>query len=335
MIKRGVMIHLTIYTLVHMLVAAIGMASVSKMVRYHEASISYYMLYFILAYALQPFWGYIIDKCFNPIYLSCIGTVLVVIGAFNPSDVAGLFLIGLGNGIFLVGGSIVTQRISKKKGSSLGVFMCPGLLGIYIGYLVGQLEGEPVDLLALMVLVLTVLIIFIKRFVSFLPEQTYRGTRKNIHRIIALMIMLCASGYLGASYSYILKEDILSALIISLAVALGFFAGGILSGILGIFKVGILSIILTIVFQGLSNYFSVFKIACFFCIALLIPIVIGLLTRFVRGLSGFAFGLAALSIFIGYNLNVLLKSNTVLIPVLCLIQVILIFVVFSRKSREI
>ena len=101
------------------------------------------LLYNFCAFALQMPFGALLDvwtgkeisqkKAF--LFALC-GSLLTVLGAFTSP-----VLLGIGNGLFHVGGGVGTIGEDLEKGSlgrRLGVFVAPGAMGLTLGRLAGQ-----------------------------------------------------------------------------------------------------------------------------------------------------------------------------------------------------
>ena len=91
------------------------------------------LIYNVLAFALQPFIGYVIDRFEkSKIWFCYISIPLVILGAFFPYFYVSCALLGLGNAMFHVAFS---KDVLTKSESSvpLGFFIAPGVLGLGIG----------------------------------------------------------------------------------------------------------------------------------------------------------------------------------------------------------
>lgn len=100
----------------------------------NDVNLFYWILFYnVLAFALQPFIGFIIDRFeMTKKYFCCLSIALVILGAFIPLVYISFIFLGLGNAMFHVAFS---KDILKESESSvpLGIFIAPGVLGLGIG----------------------------------------------------------------------------------------------------------------------------------------------------------------------------------------------------------
>ena len=101
----------------------------------NDVNLFYWILFYnVLAFALQPFIGFIIDRFeMTKKYFCYLSIALVILGAFIPLVYISFIFLGLGNAMFHVAFS---KNILKESESSvpLGIFIAPGVLGLGIGF---------------------------------------------------------------------------------------------------------------------------------------------------------------------------------------------------------
>ncbi len=93
-----------------------------------------FLLYNFCAFAMQMPLGVLADAVGHNRRFALLGAGLVGVVCCLPSfRVAGAVVLGLGNGLFHIGGGLDVLNLSGKKAAPLGVFVSPGAFGVYLG----------------------------------------------------------------------------------------------------------------------------------------------------------------------------------------------------------
>nr|MCR5154675.1 hypothetical protein [Lachnospiraceae bacterium] len=126
----------TIYALLHFLIDGICAFSIYYFYADKYTGTEYYkmfLLYNFCAFALQFPVGYLADICSekykrSDFAFALAGVLLTIAGAFSH-----VFVLGLGNAFFHIGGGINSIGEPKDNcGAQLGIFVAPGALGLFV-----------------------------------------------------------------------------------------------------------------------------------------------------------------------------------------------------------
>ena len=264
-----------------------------------------YLIYNFCAFALQMPLGVIADrmtdkaglnKLYPALIITCLGIIFTIFGCYTY-----LWLLGLGNALFHVGGGMITIREDNSlsaKGRGLGTFVAPGALGLFAGTILGK-QGSLYPGIAVMVilLLLSILLMWIIR------TNPLSFTSKPMHSRVILITCLCFSvvvlrSYVGLAMSWPWKNTLMMAFLAVCAVASGKTAGGFLSASLGTKKTVCISLVSAAVCFLLGNY-SVFGILGLFFFNMTMPITLYTLKKAMPDLPGLAFGILTFALFIG------------------------------------
>ncbi len=302
--------NLSVYSFAHGLVDATSIAFVFAMFKLHSLSnfnfIFLVILYNILAFATQPIFGYLTDKIQKPKISILIGFFLLLFSAvtifFFP--LITVISLGIGNSLFHIGGGIISLNLTPKKATAPGIYVAPGAIGLFLGGIYGTSDYFSVIPFVILILLLSVLVFFIQS-----PKLNYTKNKKTkinsltlILFLLLLVILIRALVGLLISFSW---KSIPILLVISVfAVFSGKFFGGMLADKFGWIKVGVCSLALSSIFllTGISNPFL--GIAGIFLFNITMPITLTALSNNLKNNYGFAFGLTALALILGFFLGI-------------------------------
>ena len=264
------------------------------------------LLYNFCAFALQMPIGILADKWNKNYLVAAIGCVLV--GAaygFWQVPVAAAVLIGIGNGMFHVGGGIDVLNISKTKLSALGVFVSPGAFGVYFGAMLGRGAGMTA-LPILLALIPAVGLIFAASWAqrgkrpqnaAFSLES---GTApKALLAAICLFIVVCIRSSVGLMLDFPWKGAGVWGAVLVCAVVLGKTAGGFISDRFGIVKTACVSLGLAALLF-LVPQVPAAGISSVFLFNMTMPITLWAMAKIFPGAKGFSFGLLTFGLFLGF-----------------------------------
>ena len=97
------------------------------------------LLYNFCAFAMQMPIGIVADRINRNFLFAAIGCILVGFGyGLFSVPVVATIVIGLGNGMFHIGGGVDVLNISIDKSAALGLFVSPGAFGVYFGTVLGK-----------------------------------------------------------------------------------------------------------------------------------------------------------------------------------------------------
>jgi len=268
------------------------------------------ILYNIIAFGTQPFFGFFIDLYKRAKLGAIIGLVITTSGLilfFNP--LLAIILLGIGNALYHVGGGVVALNLFPSKAKYPGIYVAPGALGLFLGGLLGYFQINPLIFIFGGILISLGLIILIKKIV--LPKiKKFKEKKVNLIGIvlILLLVSVCMRALVGFSLNLGWKSLFILGLFLTLGIALGKFFGGFLADKYGFMKVGILGLIIA---APLLVFFQSIPVVIFigaFCFNLVMPITLTAIAEMLPNYKGLAFGLTTLSLIFGYLLFLLLKN---------------------------
>ena len=260
-----------------------------------DAGVEGYLLYNFFAFAMQMPLGVLADRWGHGKVFSAVGCLLVaLVGCLPAFGIVGAMVLGLGNGLFHVGGGVDVMAISGKKASLLGVFVSPGAFGLFIGTLLaGSFPAWPVIGLNLMLAVLILL------FCRSVPGEDAPLPEKSVLPLAAaLFLVVVLRSFAGMAGSFSWKTGIWSWIAVA-AVVLGKTAGGFASDRLGPRSAAFLSLGAAAVcfcFSGFAGPGA----AALFLFNMSMPITLWGLAQAMPGHKGFSFGLLTFSLFLGF-----------------------------------
>ncbi len=302
-----------------------------------------FVLYNLLAFATQHAFGAIADKVkSNGRIFAVIGITATAVGLFVGGDnpLLTVFLVGLGNASFHVGGGI--DSICEGRGMTrAGIFVSSGALGIALGGKFGEkLLLSPLHYITMLIFAAVAVWVFCngERHIVDAPEpaenEKDKITAKTVISAVlpALLLLLFAvliRSYAGFAAVRPESDSSLVLLLIAAASFAGKFAGGIFADLLGARRVATASLLLCVPLFYLGAESNLFFLAATFLFNISMPITLVGAARKFPGHEGFVLGLTALALFIGYFINAILpieaSTATILIPLLSLVAAVALF----------
>ena len=311
---------ITLYSVLHMLVD--GACALAMFGWFCDGTYGYLniLLYNFCAFAMQMPLGVLLDLGTIRIYkkkgssdLAYIyvvtGVVLTIIGALTHPIV-----LGMGNALFHIGGGVDVireDRVHQWNGQTLGLFVAPGALGLYLGSLLGKQADRHFQVSGLVIVSLMMLSLLGILYRSLWQSRNRRimhsyignemNEKENLDNsvVVCCVVVVILRSYIGMAVGFSWKTTVLMGLLSVLAVALGKAAGGILAARFDRRKVIAGSLILAGICYGFSNH-VIFGIAALFFFNMTMPTTLYLLVeRFIR-LPGAVFGLLTFALFLGF-----------------------------------
>ncbi len=264
------------------------------------------VIYNYFAFALQMPLGIIADKAERNSAFAALGCLLIAISpalSFSPPLLCSAA--GLGNAFFHIGAGRAVLQESGKGFSSLGVFVSPGAMGLYLGAMLGK--GGTLPLIAVICALPAVAsaIWFVMPRLSDRREGPDSVINKEAFlekglglMLLCLFIVVCLRSYVGSTLSFPWKGEGHFALCLVIAVVCGKAFGGILADHFG---AGITSFVSLFVCALLFLFFRapLCGILAIFLFNMTMPITLGAVTRKLPEHPGFGFGLLTFGLFIG------------------------------------
>lgn len=148
------------------------------------------IMYNILAFGSQPFWGWILDCSKSYRAGMTAGFICVGLGAAfsGMAPVASVLFLAAGNALFHVGAGALVFNASPGRATGPGLFVAPGGLGLFAGMLCGFREVlSPIWLVPVLILIT----ITLHRQVDNIPDAQGGGEMFGKQGSSAISAVLC------------------------------------------------------------------------------------------------------------------------------------------------
>ena len=264
-----------------------------------------FLIYNFCAFALQMPLGILLDLLrsrtngslrprLGQIWVSA-GVILTATGIFTHPAV-----LGVGNALFHVGAGldVICEDFAKgHRGRSLGVFVAPGAVGLYLGTVLGK---KPADSIS-WILSLCVLVLLLAAMCKRLPLQPISSSGPNPRKIPILLLSCFAvvvlRSWTGFQTNFAWKSTM--AFLAVLSVSFGKTLGGFISAHLGHGRTMICSLLLAAVcfFWGQNPILGLLGLLLF---NMSMPVTLYLLAKHMPDTPGLAFGILTFGLFLGF-----------------------------------
>ncbi len=248
------------------------------------------LLYNFCAFALQMPLGLIVEGRFPPLKIASVGIALIIVSwLFIDYKIVALTIAGFGNALFHLGGGLSVMS-KTSKAASLGTFIAPGALGIYLGAFLKNIWQIPI----ILIMCTLVLLHWVKKDNKATSCDTQFIINHKYWIIISLLIVVIFRGFIGTLQTFPWKSEWSLAFV--LAVVLGKIIGGFLSDKFGALKTGMVSLITSAIcfLVPSSPILGLIGVLAF---QTTMPITLWVVTRVTA--KGFGFGLLTFGLFIG------------------------------------
>ena len=267
-------------------------------------SASLILLYDLIAFATQPIFGYISDKLAKYGKIAALGCILTATGMlFYHVPLLAVFISGIGNALFHVGGGVVSLKLDPGKAWAPGIFIAPGTMGVFVGTLLGKQAYVPWPLIVLLVLLAAAHYIIKEPSVE---KQYGRGSiqgfqNEKLFNIVLVLILFTVviRSFAGLGINYVWKTDIKLSLIMSICIMFGKALGGILSDRFGLLNVPTVGLILSVPCLILGLSYPLAGSIGMFLFNLTMPVTLLLAANLFPKHEGLGFGMTVLAISIG------------------------------------
>jgi len=288
------------------------------------------LVYNFCAFALQLPMGILADHLGFAGRFSALGCLLVAAGFVVPDLMATAIVIGIGNGLFHVGGGVEVMRGAPKKATPLGVFVAPGAIGLYLGTLLGKrtdLFSVPVAGVMLACGLVCLLMA---------PKEEARQEENapwSVLVLVAMFLVVVLRSMSGLFMAFSWKSGVL-ALLAVVCTAGGKACGGIVSDRWGIRLSAAVSLLLSAGLFLLGEY-ALAGLCAIFLFNMTMPMTLfGLCSRY-RANCGAMFGLLTFALFIGF----LPQYFGVLLPGmgtfwLCMLSILSLLILVPAAGRR-
>ena len=261
------------------------------------------LAYNFCAFALQMPIGLIADRISRNSCVAALGCGLVAAAWLLPaSPWACVAVAGIGNGCFHVGGGVDVLNGCGRKARALGIFVCPGAMGIYLGTIMGTAGAVPPWASAAWLLAFGALFPIMDMLDGGLDSRNAPlDLDVDGDRLAALACCFAAvvvRSYIGVSADFPWKAGAWSA-IATCGVVAGKACGGFVADRLGTRRgVAITMGLSAVLFLMGGNRWA--GAAAIFLFNMSMPATLQGAATMLPGAKGFSFGLLTVALFLGY-----------------------------------
>lgn len=223
------------------------------------------------------------------------GVILTGAGVFTHPAI-----LGLGNALFHVGAGldVICEDFAKgHEGRSLGVFVAPGAVGLYLGTIWGKQPGECISLIisfCLLAILLAVLLTKIPR--EPIAKPCGSSQKLPLLMVICFTVVVIRS-WTGFQTNFAWKSTI--PFLAVLAVSFGKTLGGFVSAHFGHGRTMVCSLLLAALCFLLGET-AILGLLGLLLFNMSMPVTLYLLAKHMPDTPGLAFGLLTFGLFIGF-----------------------------------
>lgn len=299
--------NLFVYGALHALIDAICAGVIFSIYKYqivNPTSLFYFfVLYNVLAFGLQTFFGLITDYLKSPRIVAFLGCILTGVSAFIflSFPLIAVIIAGLGNALYHVGSGSISLNLTPRKAAAPGIYVAPGALGLLAGTMLGK-SGHFFALPFIVALVVFCVLMFLvkKPEMNYDKDEIKKSQIKYFEFILFLIILSIAiRSLVGMAIVFPWKTDVNLLIILTMAVVLGKAFGGVLADSFGWIRVAVGALVLSIPFLVFGANIPVLAIIGMFLFNITMPITLVAISNILPGHPGFSFGLTCLALLLG------------------------------------
>ena len=256
-----------------------------------------YLLYNLFAFAVQMPLGLLADLLNKNRLLALLGALLVGICCLLPGQsIVFVCLLGLGNGLFHIGGGLDVMKLHPGHAGPLGAFVSPGALGVYLGAVLGKGGRGSFPVLAALLLSMVWMLFCGKS--EFIPNEPVKLPQKNVLLPALLLFLVVVLRSVGGAVLLPWKTGQMGLAAVC-AVVLGKVWGGILADRIGMRRTSLISLCCAAVLFFFADHAAA-GLAALLLFNMTMPITLFALSKAMPDVKGFAFGLLTYALFLGF-----------------------------------
>jgi FSR family fosmidomycin resistance protein-like MFS transporter len=286
--------------------AALLMGSVTAGRLAASAALGVFLIYNVVAFALQPLAGLLVDRGWSArgaaVAGACLTAVAVPLSLVPGMVLTAAVVAGLGNAVFHVGGGVASLRMTPGRATAPGIFVAPGAAGLAAGALLGK-SGGPVWVTAVVLLVVVT-------GIALLPEDEAAPAGRSSDgfpaagwgvegAVLLVLAVVALRSYTGLALALPWKSAVALLAALTVAVVLGKALGGVLADRFGFARVGVGALVVSAPLLMLAPSNPVAGIAGMLAFNMTMPVTLVAVARTLPDNQGFAFGLASLALAVG------------------------------------
>lgn len=297
-----------LYGAVHLLVDAVSVAFYFAISREEafRGSWDIFVLYTLLAFAMQVPLGMFSDRIDRPVLTAIAGCTFVALGPFfSAFPLFALLIVCTGNALFHVGGGAIALIVSRGRAAIPGMFVAPGTIGVAIGVTLGHFGNFPHTVFCAILVVAVVLLSGTGRLVQALrnlPKAVILRDKKTSllsSIVIPIFAVIILRAIVADYISDTARMGIFWRYALPTAVFFGKFFGGFLCDRFGWTRTVLTGLLCSAPMVCFGEKSSALLIAGAFLFTMSMPVTLAILGNLMPRQPAFAFGLTALALAIG------------------------------------
>ncbi len=270
---------------------------------------------------------------------------ILFIGLSIPLTLSGLlnfpvWVFGLGNALFHVGGGIITihkDHENRYEGRGLGTFVAPGAIGLFLGQVIAcNSIIMRIGITAVMAVLFVLLYTEISRNNPERKPAILEIDEEALKAIILTLLVVILRSYVGFAVSFEWKHGVFLGLLAVLCVAGGKTLGGFIKPVLGYYKTIVVTL-LSAALCYLLGSMTPFGLLALLLFNMTMPITLCMLAERMKHLEGFAFGILTFGLFIGFYIKYLspaFSGNSLLIGTVGSLVSLLLLLPLTGSRKE-
>jgi hypothetical protein len=309
------------YAVLHFLTDFLCAAFVTGTLVQNGADLYTVLIYNLCAFALQ----FVVGALFDVRGISSGGAVaafFVLTASFVLKDIpyAAAAAAGIGNSLFHVGAGRDILLRDRKNCTPLGIFICPGAVGIFLGVIAGN--GHLISLWVLGILAAAGAFFAWQVYrqnpgpaagnepaeagtsgthAAAVPASGFRSAAVLIPLLCLLAVVILRS-YMGAHQDFAWKKTVSDSACVLAALVLGKAFGGIFADRIGKKAFSVISLAAAAVFFAFSGL-EIFGLAAVFLFNMTMPVTMRGAAEWLPGREGTSFGFLSFGLFLGMFLD--------------------------------
>ncbi|MDO9175471.1 MAG: MFS transporter [Actinomycetota bacterium] len=287
------------------------------------SALGVFLIYNVVAFALQPLAGLLVDRGWSArsaaVAGACATAVAVALSLAPGTLMTAVLLAGLGNAAFHAGGGVASLRMTPGRAFAPGIFVAPGAAGLAAGGLLGKLGGS-VWVAAAVLGVLAVALALLPDVEAAgggLAAESPRTATESPHAhaenpaligvgcwavegaVLLVLAVVALRSYTGLAISLPWKSSLGLLAALTVAVVLGKALGGVLADRYGFARVGVGALVASAPLLMMAPSAPAAGIAGMLLFNMTMPVTLVAVARTLPENQGFAFGLASLALAVG------------------------------------
>ena len=327
--KKETILVLIVASVLHLVVDLFSIYTVGYLVKSIEEKLMFIMIYNLLAFSLQLPIGLISDKINKNFKITFIGCLLIFLSYWLKEKTLCIFPVGIGNAMFHIGMGREILIRSENRAEMSGIFVSTGAIGVYLGK---QLLNSEEKIGFLFLIIFLLLFFIIKKCTESIENEKELNIRRGaVFCILLFAISIGIRAFVGGLKVENNFENKL--FIMTMAIFLGKFLGGILSDKFGMETITVVSLIISAIsflfFK--NNYFFILGL---FLFNMTMPITLTMISNILNNNKGFAFGITTFMLFIGssfmYFNNLYMGISVVFLLIIQIILMVCGFYIYKN-----